>query len=320
MAEIPFVVGGAPIGNLFHPVLASAAEAMLHAAWAAGMREIDTAPYYGHGLSEARIGFHLVMSPEQAFAVSTKVGRRLEPCEPTVTPSHGFAEPLPFRPVFDYSAFGVQTTFAASLRRLGVNRVEALYLHDIGAATHGADHPRIFEQAANEALPAMRAIQREGGARLIGIGVNEWQVAAALLDRLDLDRVLLAGRYNLLDQSGLAFLDQARARGVEVQIAGVFASGLLVGGDTVDYVAADVSARSRRDRLAAVCARHAVPLAAAALAFPLAHPAVSRLVVGWRAPGEVNSAVGWAQMSIGAELWEDMRREHLIAGEAPVPA
>lgn len=313
------VFGGAPLGNLYNSVSSHVADAALDIAWHAGVRAVDTAPYYGHGLSETRLGCHLARRPEHDFTISTKVGRCLVACDPTDVPDHGFAQPLAFRPVFDYSGDGIRTSFRDSVRRLGVTAVDALLLHDIGALTHGDRAPAVLDQALGEALPAMRAIQTEGGAHRIGLGVNEWQVCEAVLDATDLDQILLAGRYNLLDQSALDFLGRAHARGVEVHIAGVFASGLLAGGDTVDYARSAPCVEAKRDRLAMLAARYDVPLAAVAVQFALAHPTVARLVIGWRSPAEVADAVRWLGISIPATLWTLLKDEGLLDPRAPTP-
>jgi D-threo-aldose 1-dehydrogenase len=280
---------------------------------------LDTAPYYGHGLSEARIGRYIAEHPGHGLAISTKVGRRLDPCRLDEVPDCGFVRPLPFRPVFDFSRDGVLRAFDDSLARLGVDRVDTLLLHDIGAHVHGTAAGDVLEQALDEALPAMWELKTAGAARAIGLGVNEWQVCDEVLAHTDIDTVLLAGRYSLLDQSALPFLDRASARGVSVMAAGVFNSGLLAGGTTYDYAPADAALVARRDCIEAICARHGVPLPAAAIRFAQAHPAVERVVIGWRSAREVEQAVAWSRTAISADLWRELAAEELIPAGAPIP-
>jgi len=315
----PLGVGTAPLGNLYRAIDDREAAATLEAAWQGGIGFLDTAPYYGHGLSERRIGDHRVQHPDRDFAISTKVGRRLEPCAPADVPAHGFVAPLPARPVFDYSRDGVLRAFDASLARLRVERVDGLLLHDIGRLVHGDRAPAVLAQALDEALPAMADLKAEGRVGAIGLGVNEWEVCHEVLGRADLDVVLLAGRYTLLDQSARGFLDRARARGVAVIAAGLFNSGLLAGGATYDYEPAPPEMLARRDRLAAVCARHGVELPAAALRFAARHPAVARALVGLRSPAEVAQAVAWHAADVPADLWLELADEGLIDEAAPLP-
>ncbi len=300
--------GGAPIAGLYAPVDRAAAMSALDAAQIAGMTHIDTAPLYGHGLGETRIGEWLALQSDAKTTLSTKVGRLLTPGtgEPA---DDAFIDAASFDVRFDYSAYGIEQSFAASCDRLGVDRVDTLLLHDIGAATHGAAAPAVFAQAINEALPAMRRLQREGRVRRIGLGVNEWQVAAAVLDCVDLDVILLAGRYTLLDRSGAALLDLARGRGVEIWVAGVFNSGMLAGGETFDYRPASNDLRQHRDRLMAISARYGLPLTAAAIQFAARHPAVTLTIIGLRSPAEVAAAVADAHLTISDDVWSALEAD-----------
>ncbi|MBC7505815.1 MAG: aldo/keto reductase [Sandarakinorhabdus sp.] len=294
------------------------AKVTLAHAWTRGIRSVDTAPLYGHGRSETRIGSAMRSDPAFRFGISTKVGRSLVATRERPT-DHGFVDPMPFAPIFDYCASAIEHGFAASLQRLGVHRVETLLLHDIGARTHGARHPEILELALTESLPAMRGLQAAGLAAAVGLGVNEWQVADEVLDRADLDVVLLAGRYTLLEQGALALLDKAQRRGVAVHIAGVFNSGLLAGGDTFDYGAAPTGMRERVAQLQAICDLFDVPIAAAALQFPMAHPAVSRMVIGLGSPAEIDASLGWLELPIPADFWVALKRRGLLNPAAPTP-
>ena len=309
--DVPLCFGAAPIGNLFSAISDAQARAALERAWLLGLCRIDTAPFYGHGLSEQRIGdFHRACSTRR-FAVSTKVGRRLEPGPPRAPT--GFVDTPPCHPVFDYSRNGILRAFEASLLRLGVDRVDTLLLHDIGSVVHGQDaHPAILAQALDEALPAMHELKAQGLAGRIGLGVNEWQVCAEVLARTDLDVVLLAGRYTLLDQSGADFLGAAADRGVAIMAAGIFNSGLLAGSTTFNYAPAPPALVERCNAIAAVCARHGVALPAAAMHFAAMHPAVSELVLGFRTAEQVADAVRWHREPPPSTLWDDLRAERLI--------
>lgn len=305
------IVGCAPIGNLFRSVSDEEAGALLDAAWDLGWRSLDTAPLYGHGLSEQRIGSYLGAQPERAFEISTKVGRRLDPGA-AARPS-GFVDTPDAHPVFDYGRDGILRSFESSLQRLGVERVETLLLHDIGALVHGDRHQPVLRQALDEALPAMRELQAQGLVGRVGLGVNEWEVCAQVLARTDLDVILLAGRFTLLDQAAAQFLDSAAERGVQILGAGVFNSGLLAGGSTFNYMPAPAEVIARRDAVEAVCARHAVALPAAAIHFVARNSAISQVVLGLRNPEQLRQASDWVAEAPPEALWEELRHEALIA-------
>lgn len=296
--------GAAPLGNLYAPLSEADAAGALEAATAASPAYVDTAPYYGHGLSEQRIGAFLRAHPGRRPLISTKVGRRLEPC--TSPPDHGFAAPAPFRPVFDYTAQGVRAALEGSLARLGRTSVDLLLLHDIGRETHGAEHPAVMAQVEREAWPALEALRAEGLTRGIGIGVNECEVVLECLDRgLRPDAVLLAGRHTLLDtraeRTGL--IAQCQALGVTLIAAAPFNSGLLAGGDHFNYVVASQSLRNAARRLAEICAGFDVPLPAAALQFPLRRPAVACVLAGARTAAERRQQAAWLDHPIPEALW-----------------
>lgn len=287
--------------------------AVLKACAAAGFRSIDTAPYYGHGMSETRIGAFLREATGK-FAVSTKVGRRLVPCDADAIPDHGFVNTPPVAPIFDYSRDGVLRAFDDSLKRLGVDRVESLLLHDVGRLTHGSAHEGILRQTVDEALPAMAHLRDTGCIQRIGVGVNEVEVVEALLPTGMIDVVLIAGRYTLLDQRAAALLDACAERGVAVLVGGVYNSGLLAGGSTFDYRPAEAGLLARHDTLAAICSRHGVPLAAAALRFPLRHRTVAQVVVGLRTVAEVEATLAYLNAVIPDALWDELAD---MAGEPP---
>lgn len=318
-------LGGAPLGNLFDPVAEEDARRTVAAAWDAGVRYFDTAPLYGHGLSERRLGEALRAHPRPSFVLSTKVGRVLEPRDPSAMERGAYVEVPPLQPVFDYTADGVRRSVEASLERLGLPRVDILLIHDVGPYTHGAEGgERTYREAMAGAYPALDRLRREGAVRAIGLGVNEWRIAQRCVEGADLDCVLLAGRYTLLEQEPLdTFLPLCERRGVGVVIGGPFNSGILAAGDvpgaTYDYAPAPEAVRARTRRLDAVCRRHGVPLGAAALQFPLGHPAVATVIPGARSAGEVRRNVELLGWPIPAALWDDLRHEGLLRPDAPAP-
>ncbi|QFQ95251.1 aldo/keto reductase [Streptomyces phaeolivaceus] len=314
--------GAAGIGNLFRPVPDEEAAAAIDAAWDAGIRTFDTAPHYGLGLSERRLGAALRDRPRDTYTVSTKVGRLLVPHddadgqggETADDLADGFAVPATHRRVWDFSADGVRRSLEASLDRLGLDRVDIVLLHDPD------DHA---EQALDEAYPALERLRGEGVVGAIGVGMNQCPVPTRFLRETDIDVVLLAGRYTLLEQEGLAeLLPEAEARGRSVLIGGVFNSGLLTDprpGATYDYAPAPGPVLDRALRLKAVTERHGVPLRGAALAFPFAHPAVASVLTGARSAEEVRDAVDLLGRPLPAALWDELRAEGLLAPDTPVP-
>lgn len=317
--------GTAPIGNLYAEVGEAEARAALRRALQLGIRYFDTAPYYGHGLAERRLGQALAGAPRDSFTISTKVGRRIEPdASVRGALTDGFAI-QGSRAVFDYTRDGVMRSFEASLRRLVVDRVEILLLHDVGRVTHGERHPRMLRQALDEALPAMAELRDAGAVDAIGIGVNEVEVCLELMPRFDLDCIMLAGRYTLFEQvAALDLLAEAQRRGLRVIVAGPYNSGLLGDprgpGDTYDYAAADAKALVRAREIYAVCADAGVDVGAAALQFPLAHPAVAAVVAGMRNVLEVEIAVTRSLRRVSAQVWPRLVAAGIIAADAPVPA
>ncbi|WP_055716240.1 aldo/keto reductase [Streptomyces torulosus] len=311
-------LGCAAFGNLLHPVTDEAAHATVEAAWDAGVRTFDTAPHYGLGLSERRLGAALRDRPRDTYTLATKVGRLLVP-DPEGGAgddlAHGFAVPAVYRRVWDFSADGVLRSLEASLERLGLDRVDVALLHDPD------DHA---DQALREAYPALERLRAEGVIGAIGVGMNQSALPARFLRETDIDMVLLAGRYTLLEQDSLAeLLPEAAARGRSVVIGGVFNSGLLTAprpGATYDYAPAPQPVLDRALRLLAVCERHDVPLRAAALRFPFGHSAVASVLTGARSSQEVRDTVEQLRRPIPAALWDELRAEGLLAPDTPVPA
>lgn len=317
-------LGTAGLGNLYRAIDDQTALDTLDAARANGFSYLDTAPFYGHGLSEQRVGTYLASQTERPI-ISTKVGRVLAPAGEQAIPDNGFASPAPFIPHFDYSASGIHASFEQSCERLGVERVDILLLHDIGRKTHGDRHPEILTQALNEALPAMRELQAQGRTRWIGLGVNETDICEEVLTHTYLDVLLIAGRYTLLEHEGtLAFLDYCYQQDVKVIVGGAFNSGLLVAppeeAPHYDYAPAPTWAIERASALREICARHETPLPAAALQFCRAHPAVASVIPGAQSPSQVRELAKWAKLSIPGDLWERLKDEDLISRSAPVPS
>ncbi len=292
------VFGGAPIGGLYAPVSEEAAAATLQATWDAGIRAFDTAPHYGVGLSEQRIGDFLGGRSRAEFVVSTKVGRRLVPAAGPVDGTDGFYGTPALRRVRDYSADGARRSLDDSLRRLRLDRVDIALIHDPD------EH---MTEALEGAYPALAGLRADGTVGAIGVGVNSASLAEWFVTRCDLDCVLVAGRYTLLDDSAARSLfPLCLARGVAVLAGGVFNSGILAGGDRYDYALAPPVLLARSRRIAEVCARYDVPVAAAALRYVLRHPAVTAAVVGARTPEEIRADAGYQSLVIPDALWADL--------------
>lgn len=320
LPSLGFGAGG--IGNLYAAVSDAAARETIETALAEGIAYFDTAPHYGFGLSETRLGAALPASAK----VSTKVGRRLRPA-PEVDPlaeRHGFVAAAPFEPVFDYSYDGVMRAFESSLERLRRDHIDVLLAHDLGGRTHGADDAMRRREFFDGGYKAMRALRDGGAVGAIGLGVNEWEICDAALDEADFDVFLLAGRYTLLEQTALdRFLPRCAERGVSIIVGGPFNSGVLVEGVGLgahyNYAPAPPEVLDRVRRLEAVCLAHATPLAAAALQFPLAHPQVVSVIPGLSNPAQVRQACSWAAHAIPDALWDDLRGEGLLHPQAPTP-
>ncbi|HEU5128748.1 MAG TPA: aldo/keto reductase [Glycomyces sp.] len=304
-------LGCAPIAGLYTPVAPDVAAATVTAAWDGGIRHFDTAPHYGAGLSEERLGSALAALPRDGLTVATKMGRVLVDHEGRWDL---WAEPNGKATAFDFSARAARDSHRESLDRLGLDRV------DIGLVHDADDH---LGEAAAGTGAALAELKAEGRLGAIGIGMNATDAAAELLDRGDFDVALIAGRYTLLDQSALDRLyPRCRSRGVSVIAAGVFNSGILADprpGATFNYRAADAALTAKARALAEVCERHGVPLRAAALQFPAAHPAVASILVGARSPAEVDDALAMFAHPIPEALWRDLKRTGLLPEEAPTP-
>jgi D-threo-aldose 1-dehydrogenase len=295
-------LGAASIGNLFTEVDEEAARATIDAAWDGGVRAFDTAPHYGLGLSERRLGDALRHRPRSEYVISTKVGRLLQPVPPPYgRDREGFAVPATHARVLDFSADGVRRSLAASLDRLGLDRIDIALIHD--PDDYG-------EQALREAYPALERLRAEGVVGAIGVGMNGAGMLTRFVADTDIDVVLIAGRLTLLDQSAAdALLPLALQRGVAVLAGGVFNSGLLAApaaGAYFDYQPAPAALVRRALELEAACGRYGVPLRAAAARFPLRHPAVASVLIGARSAAEISDAIALRDLDIPAALWDDL--------------
>ena len=312
--------GTSAIGGLYQAVDEHAAAATLQAAWNAGLRYFDTAPYYGYTLSEQRLGALLRELPRDEVVVSTKVGRLMQPDASVRAGDDGWATPLPFRPVFDYSRDAVLRSFEDSRRRLGLERIDLVLVQDIGRMTHSQRHAAHWDALTRGGgFRALEELRAAGLIRAFGLGVNEVRAVRDAMNEVQLDCTLLAGRYTLLEQGALALLDDCADRGTGVVIGGPFNSGLLAGQRKFEYRDASTELLARADALRAACASHGVALEAAALQFPLGHPAVVSVVTGMRSPAEVRANVDWFERPLPAALWDDLRKRGLLDPSAPCP-
>jgi D-threo-aldose 1-dehydrogenase len=283
----PIGLGTAPLGGLFEATDGATARATVERAWQLGVRHFDTAPLYGSGLAEQRLGEALRSHNREDYVISTKVGRLLRPG----APDPAFKGAPGLAPIFDFSGDGLRRSLAESLERLELDYVDIVLVHD----------PDEHLDEATAALDSLR-----GAARAIGLGTNSVDTALEFVRRVEIDQLLIAGRYTPLDASaGDSLLALCAERGVSVVAGGVFNSGLLSGGATYDYQAAPGHLVERTKLLAAVCARHEVPLAALAIQFPLRHPAISSILVGARSPAEIEEDIELLGFPIPDELWSE---------------
>ena len=306
--------GGSALGNLGRPMDDEQAARTVERAWDRGIRYFDTAPHYGLGLSERRLGAGLRGRPRAEFVVSTKVGRLLEPHpRPVAQDTEGFAVPGNLRRRWDFSAAGVRRSIEESLTRLGLDVVDIAYVHDPDQAGAGA---------AREGLASLARLRADGIVKAVGIGTNATAGLGDIIREGLVDVVMIANRYSLLDQTALEpVLGPAQDAGVVVVAAGVFATGLLattrpMPGATFEYRAPDRDVIERTRRIAAVCADHGVAVPAAALAFPLRHPAVAAVAVGMRSPNEVDDDVRQFDAVVPDGLWRDLIAAGLIPAAA----
>lgn len=313
-------LGTAPLGGLFTSVTEEAATETINAALDGGIRFFDTAPWYGFGQAEQRLG-RCLQSATQPLVISSKVGRLLDPCEHAPEDWPEWPDKLDLAPRHNYGYEGVHRSFEDSLARLGLPRIDVLFVHDIGRMTHGEGHGRHFKDAMGGGLRALQELRDDGKIGALGIGVNEVEVLHEALDVAAWDVFLLAGRYTLLEQEpALSSLLPACLRaGTSVVIGGAFNSGLLAGGGTYNYADAPPSIIERRDALRDICFACDVSLEAAALQLPLAHPAVASLLIGCRTPEEVRANLDHVSKEVPRQLWADLFSAGLLAEDTPFP-
>jgi D-threo-aldose 1-dehydrogenase len=315
-------LGTATMGGSRIPITQAEGQAIVAAAWEAGVRYVDTAPFYGVGAAEHRVGDALRDKDRSDWVLSTKVGRLLRPKTDDAPQAGGRLSPMPFDVVYDYSYDGIMRSVEDSYQRLGLARIDILYVHDIGVYQHGpALNAQYLGQLRDSGYKALETLRRSGVVSAIGIGVNEKAVLIEALDFGDWDAFLLAGRYTLLEQDPLDdLIPMCQSRGTSLVIGGPLNSGILAGRETWNYDTAPPEIVAKVQAIAAVCASHNVPLPAAALQFPLAHPVVAAVIPGPRNAAEFNENLPLFTMKIPPGLWSDLRNEKLLHPNAPVPA
>jgi D-threo-aldose 1-dehydrogenase len=309
-------LGGAPLAGLFAPVADDEAVATVQAAWDEGWRYFDTAPHYGLGLAEERLGAGLAGKPRSEYVLSSKVGRIIDEADTPEPDAEGFAVVSTRRRRWDFSRDGVLRSIDDSLRRLGTDRLDVVFVHDPD------DH---FDEAVATAFPALIELRDQGVIGAIGAGMNQTAMLTRFVREVDLDVIMLAGRYTLLDPDGLddvmpACLDHD----VQVVAVGIFNSGLLsrarpAADATFNYAPAPPALVEKANNLADVCESHGVTLPAVALKFPLAHPAVAGIAVGCRTPDEVHTNAALSRLDVPAAVWSDLKSAGLLRADAPTP-
>lgn len=310
-------LGGAPLGGNFVDLNNSQAVELIQAAKDAGIGYFDTAPWYGFGRSERVMGDMLRGSD---YVLSDKVGRLLVPGAVPNPMDFGMIEPLPFHVIYDYGYDGIMRAYEDSLQRLGLERIDILLAHDIGAFQHGDENTRHFRDLAEGGYRAMDELRKSGQVKAIGLGVNENQVCQDALGIGNWDVFLLAGRYTLLEQTPLESLfPDCRAAGTTIICGGPFNSGILVGREMWNYAQAPAEMVAKARALGAVADEHSVPLAAAALQFPLGNDIVTSVIPGPRDKGELEQIVDWFKAPIPAAFWAALKSKGLIEEAAPVP-
>ena len=323
--------GGAPLGNLFASIPDSVVNGSLAAAYEAGIRYFDTAPLYGFGLSEARYGDALSGYDRDELVISSKVGYTLLPLDPgEAPPFEQFVDTPHMTVAHDYSRDAVLRSIEGSLERLRTDRIDLIYIHDPdeGVSLQPEFDPYAkshFDEVMDQAYPALDDLRSQGVIKAVGVGMNQWQMLADFAVAGDFDCFLLAGRYTLLEQESLeGLLPVCAERGVRIVIGGPYNSGILatgpVEGAYYNYELAPPEILERTRRIESICQHHAVPLAAAALQFPLCHPVVAAIIPGARSPEEVTANMRLCQHDIPVDLWAELKEAQLIHADAPVPS
>lgn len=318
-------MGVAHLGGMFGFVPTAQSRATLQAAWDGGIRFYDTAPWYGRGLSEHRLGDFLIDKPRDEVIVTTKIGRTLHrPADPATFDKSPWGGGLNFDIRFSYSYDAVMRSYEDSLQRLATDRIDALLIHDPDPVVHGDSFATRMRELETGGIRALEELKRDGHIKAIGMGINTEAALTEVVPRVPLDLLIVAMPYTLLDQSALPTMAWLQGQGTSVIIGAPYASGILVTGPVAGarYAYREASAQEldKTRRIAAICCAHGVALPAAALRFCLAHPAVAAVIPGSARPEEVAQTQANYRASIPAALWQDLRDADLIAAEAPVPA
>lgn len=317
--------GGAPLGDLRRAPTEAGARELLEAAWDAGIRYFDTAPFYGAGLSERRIGDFLRDKPRESYVLSTKVGRLLVPDRAFAIERQGDPRALPFRPKFDFSYDGVMRSYDNSLQRLGLESIDILFLHDIGAFSQRERHAESMAQALDGGgIRALEELRASGAVRAIGAGVNEWRIIDELMNHARFDIFLLANRYTLLDQEVIdTLLPRVQREGVAIVDGAPLNSGILATGPVpnaiYDYAQASPEMIEKTRRIKELCDRHGTTLIRAALSFPLGHAAITAIIPGFSNVAEFNDNLAGYRKAIPDALWSELRAAGLLHPDAPGP-
>lgn len=313
-------LGTGSLGGLFAATSDEGGRETIRESLRVGIRYIDTSPFYGFGRSEHLVG-EVLREAGAAVVLSTKVGRLLEPYWGNDAEREGWVSPQPFSPRYDYTYDGIMRSVADSRQRLGRSQIDMLLVHDIGTMNHGAEQGELYwRQLAEGGYRALCELKLAGHVQAIGLGVNEWQVLEKALRLGEWDVFLLAQRYTLLEQNALTpLMKTCFERGTSIIVGGVFNGGLIVGGDRWNYRPAPESVVRHLDTLNAFCTSHAVPLAAAAVQMPLAHPAVCCVLAGGTAPHEIQQFLQWSRLDIPEAFWEDLAGSGLLREGTPLP-
>ena len=317
--------GGAPLGGLFDAVDEDEAKATVSDSYSMGTRYFDTAPFYGYGLSEHRMGEVLRQKPRGDYVQSTKVGRLLKAKDPSEIYMDNWAESLPFESVYDYGYDATMRSIEDSYQRLGTNQIDIAFIHDIGTFTHGKEaHPALFKEAIDGGFRALDELRSAGVIKAIGMGVNEWEVCEQGLRAADFDCFLLAGRYTLLEQESLnSFLPLCEEKNVGIVIGGAYNSGILatgaIEGARFNYAPAPQDVLDKVSKIEAICDRHGVSLKAAALQFPLYNPLVASVLPGSRSRTELNENFSLVKEEIPVDFWQELKHEGLMREDAATP-
>ena len=317
--------GTAVLGNYYEVFSNEEASKVINKAFDLGINYFDTAPLYGFGLSEHRVGMNLQIKDRDSYILSTKVGRLLSPADPKEIDRGPWKGGLNFNPYYDYSYDGTMRCIEQSMHRLGISKIDILHIHDVDYFTHKEKHlvEKYFSEAIKGAYKALEELRRNGNISAISIGINEFEMAERFLKEVDVDCVMLAGRYTLLEQNSLkTFLPLCEKNKVDILLAAPFNSGILAGSEknlNWNYTKASKELIDKVNSLKRICDNYNIPLAAAAIQFPLAHPVVKTVVTGAVNVKELEDNVSYLDVKIPNDFWQELKELNLIAKESPVP-